>query len=277
MSDCPVCTSGLVEYVVPETEEALEHKRMAACLCAAGQAKLAVVKSIAVCLPVERIEELWPEGVPKLELLSARLRDSEVPAAYWSWTLKTYRTKFGKKSKTIQGYVELADEWIKTPRDQRTDVVLFGPNGTGKTGLAVSMLHACLEQRETGLFTETKRLMMRWRDTFRADSDQSELGILDMLELPHVLVLDEWGGEGLSEFVEKALTLTIDRRQKAQVPTIITLNLAADSQDVATEELVEMFGPSLSDRLREKAQFWPIWGKSRRSTLSRVLPFAPKE
>ena len=89
--------------------------------------------------------------------------------------------------------------------------------------------------------------------------------------------LDEWGGEGLSEFVEKALTLAIDRRQKAQVPTIITLNLAADvANDVATEQLVEMFGPSLADRLRERAQFWPIWGKSKRSTL-RVLPFEPRK
>ena len=119
--------------------------------------------------------------------------------------------------------------------------------------------------------------MMRWRDTFRADAETSELGILDMLEVPHVLVLDEWGGEGLSDFVEKALTLTIDRRQKAQVPTIITLNLSAQiANDVATEQLVEMFGPSLADRLRERAQFWPIWGKSRRSTL-RVLPFEPRK
>ena len=119
--------------------------------------------------------------------------------------------------------------------------------------------------------------MMRWRDTFRADAETSELGILDMLEVPHVLVLDEWGGEGLSDFVEKALTLTIDRRQKAQVPTIITLNLAADVDDgVAIEQLVQMFGPSLADRLRERAQFWPIWSKSKRQT-HRVLPFQPRE
>ena len=98
-----------------------------------------------------------------------------------------------------------------------------------------------------------------------------------MLDLPHVLVLDEWGGEGLSDFVEKALTLTIDRRQKAQVPTIITLNLAADVDDsVAVEQLVQMFGPSLADRLRERAQFWPIWGKSKRQT-HRVLPFEPRK
>ena len=177
----------------------------------------------------------------------------------------------------IQSYVDLAKQWLATPPAERSDIVLYGPNGTGKTGLAVSMLHHCLENRRSGLYTEVKRLMMRWRDTFRAESDTSELGILDMLEVPHVLVLDEWGGEGLTEFVEKALTLTIDRRQKAQVPTIITLNLSAQiANDVATEQLVEMFGPSLADRLRERAQFWPIWGKSRRSTL-RVLPFEPRK
>ena len=183
----------------------------------------------------------------------------------------------GPKSVRIRDYVELVDEWLKLPMADRSDVVLFGPNGTGKTGLAVSMLHACLKDRSTGLFTEVKRLMMRWRDTFRADAETSELGIFDILEVPHVLVLDEWGGEGLSDFVEKALTLTIDRRQKAQVQTIITLNIAADVDDgVATEQLVQMFGPSLADRLRERAQFWPIWGKSKRQT-HRVLPFEPRK
>ena len=94
MSGCAVCNnSGLVNYTVAETEENLEHDRMAACLCERGQAKLAAVKSISACIPVSTLDELWPEGVPKVELMSGRLRDAEIPAAYWGWTLKTYQKK----------------------------------------------------------------------------------------------------------------------------------------------------------------------------------------
>ena len=63
----------------------------------------------------------------------------------------------------------------------------------------------------------TNWLGRRWRDTFRSESNTSELGILDMLEVPHVLVLDEWGGEGLTEFVEKALTLMVARRPEQKM------------------------------------------------------------
>ena len=107
---CEVCDStGLVEYTVGETEEQIEHKRMAACLCVKGQAKLGRVKSIARCLPVDDITELWPDGAPKIELISSRLREAEVPAAFWSWTLKSYQKKFGPKSAVVRSYVELAE------------------------------------------------------------------------------------------------------------------------------------------------------------------------
>ena len=73
MSGCAVCNnSGLVNYTVAETEENLEHDRMAACLCERGQAKLAAVKSISACIPVSTLDELWPESVPKVELMSGR-------------------------------------------------------------------------------------------------------------------------------------------------------------------------------------------------------------
>ena len=57
--------------------------------------------------------------------------------------------------------------------------------------------------------------------------------------------------------------MIVDMRQKSFKPTILTVNVAAADGE-PSQAMAQLLGPALFDRLRERAQFWPMMGKSAR-------------
>jgi len=282
-NSCGVCSGGLVSILVaiPDDQLGAHYKPGATrtyayrCLCAFGQRKNRFVfgPDVGAILPREAIDELFPNGVPTVSVHgdnpAAVLERAGVPPACAGWTFSTYQDKF--KSAEQQKFMRRGAQWVGLELAERPDVVMFGQNGTGKTGLAIAMLRAAMEGNERVLFWTLKLLATRWRGTYGRKTEEGratspEEDMLATLLNADVLVLDEIGGTKLSEFVEDTLTMIVDLRQKNLKPTILTVNTAADDGE-PSQAMAAILGPALFDRLRERGQLWPMVGKSARASL----------
>ena len=273
---CGVCRFGFVLVITPE---AGSHGMVYACICEKGKQKQASIprlSSIALALTQDEIRDYWPKGAPEAsrDRVLRMLSEAKIPPKFLPWSMTSYAERF-KGEKDQKRYLKLAAEWIKLPTADRSDLIIYGPNGTGKTGMAIAIARALAEQQQRSLFWTMRELAIAWRETFRKEGATpdapSEADFLDALVAPDVLILDEVSGQRMSEFVEDTLTMIVDKRQKLQRPTILTLNLPAES-GLALEDgeiVTQLLGPTLQDRLRERGQWWAMKGLSRRTTYSR--------
>lgn len=271
---CEHCVEGYITVDVPTeiyggTPSAVP--KCFACLCAQGQ-KHTRTKSIANVWPMETIERLWPQGAgPTDATIMEALAQANVPPAYHAWTLTSYRAKF--TSKTMLEVTRRADAWLQTAVRDRSDWVLAGSHGTGKTGLAIALMRAAIEAGERVQFWTVRHLSIVWRAAYdqslfeRRQHTQREIELMEAILAPDVLVLDEFGGTTLTDFIEHTITDIIDSRQKQLRPTILTLNISdedASDRKKLGQRIAAILGPTLTDRLRDRAQWVPLMGASQR-------------
>ena len=281
LAGCGHCNEGFVELEVrPDTYGGkVVITKMYACLCTTGRRRLARTRGVEDVLPPEEIERMYPAGFQAhdthtLELLA----QANVPPAMHRWTIGTYRERFGK-SKDAETALSRAEAWLSQPIAERSDWVIMGPNGTGKTGLAVALLRGALDRGHSVQFWTVKHLSIVWRASFdqqlfeRRENTRREIELREQIVAPDVLILDEFGGTTLTDFVETTLTEIVDARQKQLRPTLLTLNLS--QHDISAgkkrvhERVTALLGPTLADRLRERAQWLPLYGASARRAWGR--------
>lgn len=119
---------------------------------------------------------------------------------------------------------------------------LLGPRGTGKTQIAVQAVLAAVRTQRYTVYCKAMDVFLWIR---RAKSlDEPELDAISEFLSPQLLVIDEVGERGETEFEDRMLVHIIDKRYDAMKDTIIIANLMPD-------EFREAMGPSISDRLRE--------------------------
>lgn len=278
---CGVCREGLVMVVHQKTGEQAECY---ACICERGKAKQQAypkLASIAQLLPDDELRGYWPKGAPEAtrDRVLQILNKARIPPKFLPWSLASYSERF-KSEKAQRQYLKLASEWLKLGTSDRSDLIIYGPNGTGKTGMAIALARALAEQHQQSVFWTMRELSIAWRDTYReqaGEAQTSEQDFLASLVTPELLIVDEVSGLRFSEFVEDTLTMIVDQRQKQQRPTILTLNLPAE-QGLPIEEgeiITQLLGPTLQDRLRERGQWWLMKGLSRRNTYGQKQETAP--
>jgi DNA replication protein DnaC len=107
-------------------------------------------------------------------------------------------------------------------------LLFWGPVGTGKTHLALSIFRALtLEFGIPCLFVDYGNLLMDLRRSFRAEAGTSEAALMMPLVDVEVLIVDELGKGRDTEWELTVLDDLISRRYNADRVTLFTTNLMA--------------------------------------------------
>ena len=192
------------------------------------------------------------EGEPAVPMpcecmpLEERATRAGIPRRFLDADLDTMRQRPGNGAA-----IAFAGQW-----DGRQSVLLYGDVGTGKSHLASAMLRRRLALGWAGRFVSVADLMDELKARFGGEGEQSE-AYFDRLAREPFLVLDDVGAEQETPWTRERVASLIDRRYRAEAPTIVTTNLTH-------RDLAARYGKRLADRLREWA--WvEMAGKSMRA------------
>jgi DNA replication protein DnaC len=156
-------------------------------------------------------------------------------------------------------------------------VVMYGANGTGKTRMAYELAKKCVpkgthysvggmgwnsgKKERPAIYTTAVNLFMEIKDTFRPDSEQSELSVVKKYSDAGLLVLDEFQERGETPFEDRKITSIIDARYQNERPTILISNHSR-------EEFASKLSAAVLDRIRENGVGLHFnWGSFRKANL----------
>lgn len=249
--ECPSCLDlGQIKYDVPYGDE--RFGRMFPCPdCAKGRALF---------------ERQW----------RARLVEAELPAEYqhltfetWARLPKAVRQGKGLALACAQLFVNSTDhsvslttahrmagrEWQGVEVTRRS-LVLQGPPGVGKTGLAAAIVNALIEQRKPVLYIRTQDFIESVKATFGKNSDAltpEGRDLVSIVKQSPRLVLDEFNLALTGEWRQEVVENVIRYRYGNALPTIITCN--------ATQTELEMqWGTRTTSVLFAMAHWVPLGG-----------------
>jgi DNA replication protein DnaC len=169
-------------------------------------------------LPVQCPECFAREEREAQEARIARLfAQSRVGARMRGWSLATYpRDRHTREPLTV------ARRWVDAYQaDERSNLLVFGGVGAGKTGLAWGILRELLAQGTPGLIVPLRELLWELRQSFRT-GDPCDTA--ERAQRVPVLVLDDLGAERPTDFARDELAVIVERRYAAERPTIVTSN-----------------------------------------------------
>lgn len=138
----------------------------------------------------------------------------------------------------------LMQKWCETKND-KTNILISGHTGTGKTFLIECMASKLIEQNRLVLFTTAFNLnnkLLNYHISFDANRDE----IIKPFIESEVLIIDDLGTEPMLKNVTKEyLYYIINERMLAHLPTIITTNLMP-------KDILETYGDRIFSRLSNK-------------------------
>jgi len=146
--------------------------------------------------------------------LAYRLDQAHLP---WDWTLDTFpfERQPGINKAQIKGLADL--EFLR----RADNILLIGPTGTGKTGIAIGLLREACLNGYSGRFYTAQALL---DELYASLADRSTARLLKRLSRMQPLLIDEIGYLSLKPEQVNAFFRLMDERYN-RVSTILTTNL----------------------------------------------------
>jgi len=146
--------------------------------------------------------------------LAYRIRRAGLPE---QWTLESFPWKRqpGISQRQIRGFAEL--DFIA----KAENIVLIGPTGVGKTGIATGLLLKALQNGYRGIFLRAQDL---FDEMYASLADRSSRKLINRLARVHLLCIDEMGYLNLRPEQTNIFFKLMEERYR-RFPTIITTNL----------------------------------------------------
>lgn len=189
--------------------------------------------------------------------LERRLGAAGIPERFRVFSFETFPTPTDTHVHALNTARSYANKWERM-HSQGVSVLLVGPTGTGKTGLACAIGNSVLRHKAaTVLFTTAYGAVRHQRDTW-SRRGKTEREALDDLLSPDLLILDEVGASVGTDTELAMLFEVINGRYAAQRPTILLSNLPIDDYLVAGATrpgLRSFLGPRVIERFSDNGSF----------------------
>lgn len=144
------------------------------------------------------------------------------------------------------------------PAGSENGLLLMGSCGAGKTHLAVSALKQIVQRGHSGVFYDYRELLKEIQDSYNAESDSTEMSVLEPVLKAELLVLDDVGSSKPSLWALETVGHVLNTRYNEKRVTLLTTNyLDTDSAGGtavvgASPRVAGMRAPSIDDSLTER-------------------------
>lgn len=156
---------------------------------------------------------------------------------------------YNASSKGQQAALKKAKEYADTFSGVLRGFIFSGLPGTGKNHLAAAIANQLIKSGKSVLIVTIAEMMVKFRDTYRKDSEMSESKFLDWLCGVDLLILDEIGIQHGTDNVDILLNTIVDRRLASKKPIGMLTNLNQ-------ADLEGKVGPRIMDRMRMGGSIW---------------------
>src|SRR6202050_1678867 len=152
------------------------------------------------------------------------------------------------------------------PVGNENGLLLMGPCGVGKTHLAVAALKEIVLRGHSGLFYDYRELLKEIQDSYNAESQDTEMGVLEPVLQAEILVLDDIGSSKPSLWALETVGHVLNTRYNEKRVTLLTTNFldsepGANGAAPPAARVIGMRAPAIEDSLTERV------GKRMRSPL----------
>jgi DNA replication protein DnaC len=144
------------------------------------------------------------------------------------------------------------------PVGNENGLLLMGPCGVGKTHLAVAALKEITLRGHSGLFYDYRELLKEIQDSYNAESQATEMGVLEPVLQAEILVLDDIGSSKPSLWALETVGHVLNTRYNEKRVTLLTTNFL-DSETASngaapspSPRVVGMRAPTIEDSLTER-------------------------
>lgn len=134
-------------------------------------------------------------------------------------------------------------------------LLLMGPCGAGKTHLAVAALKEIVQRGHSGLFYDYRELLKEIQDSYNAESQSTEMSVLEPVLKAEILVLDDVGSSKPSLWALETVGHILNTRYNEKRVTILTTNfLDADAAaaPAPAARVAGMRAPTFEDTLTDR-------------------------
>jgi DNA replication protein DnaC len=143
------------------------------------------------------------------------------------------------------------------PLGSEHGLLLIGPCGVGKTHLAVGALKEIVLRGHTGLFYDYRELLKQIQDSYNAESQATEMSVLEPVLTTEVLVLDDVGSSKPSSWALETVGHVLNTRYNKKRVTLLTTNFldsdaTANAPSQGTSRVAGMRAPTIEDSLTER-------------------------